>query len=515
MLWKAQDKMKMHEKRNGVILSYVVLVLDTLLTLVYTPFLLNTLGDSQYGLYQLMGSMVNYFAVMDLGLGSTTTRYIVKYRTEKDKKSEQNFLFLVLIVYAVIGAIILAVGGFVSFFINNIFSSLSSSEVEQARVLFMLLIVNLVVTLFDHAFTGVLNACESFTFEKSLKIARLLIRMGLIFLLLSFIPNAVVIVLIDLGLSITLLLIKVFVSIKKLEVKPRFYAWDKPLFKEVFGFTFAVFLQTIINQFNNNVDKTVLGIYSTTAIVGIYSIAMQIFSAFSGISTSIQSVYFPQISRKVFEGKSDDEVTVALVEPSRMQFLFLAAVSGGFFFYGKQFVHLWCGKDEAWLVAMIVMVSGFVELCQNCTTSVLKAKNLLRGRTIINLATAIGNFIITVLLVPKYGMVGAACGTAFAFIVGYIVCNNLYYHFVVHINVPMFFTMLLHRLLFASLLGIALGSLFRFVFTGDGWFSLICQLVCFSCVYMLSVFFLGLNEKEKRFVKGFINKIPWKDKNKV
>ena len=63
------------QRKTGVLLSYAILVMDSVLGIVYTPILLNSLGENEYGLYQLIGSLINYFAVMDLGLGGTITDF--------------------------------------------------------------------------------------------------------------------------------------------------------------------------------------------------------------------------------------------------------------------------------------------------------------------------------------------------------------------------------------------------------------------------------------------------------
>ena len=58
--------------------------------LLLTPFIIKSLGDSEYGLYTLVGSFIAYFSLMDLGLNNTVIRFVAKYRTQKDKKGEEK-----------------------------------------------------------------------------------------------------------------------------------------------------------------------------------------------------------------------------------------------------------------------------------------------------------------------------------------------------------------------------------------------------------------------------------------
>ena len=58
-----------NEIKSGVILSYMLIVANTVYGLLITPFILNYVGDSAYGVYKSVASISASLAVMDLGLG--------------------------------------------------------------------------------------------------------------------------------------------------------------------------------------------------------------------------------------------------------------------------------------------------------------------------------------------------------------------------------------------------------------------------------------------------------------
>ena len=78
--------------KTGVILSYLTLALSNIIALVYTPFMLRMMGQSEYGLYSLVASVVAYLTIMDFGFGNAIVRYTAKYRAES-KQNEQYYLF--------------------------------------------------------------------------------------------------------------------------------------------------------------------------------------------------------------------------------------------------------------------------------------------------------------------------------------------------------------------------------------------------------------------------------------
>ena len=116
------------------------MVVTIITTFLYTPFLISNLGQSEYGLYTLVASVISYLSLLDLGLGNSMIRYISKYKTLKDKKSESeiNGMFLILYVFISILSVIIGIILFKN--INNIFgNSLTLSELKTFRILFIIL----------------------------------------------------------------------------------------------------------------------------------------------------------------------------------------------------------------------------------------------------------------------------------------------------------------------------------------------------------------------------------------
>lgn len=130
------------EIKVGASLSYFRLALTTLSGLLYTPFMLRYLGQSEYGLYMLIGSFVGYMSVLDFDLHNTIERFIAKYQAERDANAQENFLANTYIIYGFITIILLAIGTIAFFNLESIFSnSLSQEEIEKAKILFLILFV--------------------------------------------------------------------------------------------------------------------------------------------------------------------------------------------------------------------------------------------------------------------------------------------------------------------------------------------------------------------------------------
>ena len=89
---------------------------------------------------------------------------------------------------------------------------------------------------------------------------------------LSFFSSALVVVIIDFILAIGLLVVNILYTRFAIKIKIHLQKWDWKLAKEAGVFTVAILAQSIINQFNSNVDNIVLGIYTTASTVTLYII---------------------------------------------------------------------------------------------------------------------------------------------------------------------------------------------------------------------------------------------------
>ena len=75
-----------NQRKLGFILSYVSIFVSSVIGIAFTPYMIAQLGKDEYGLYQLLYAAIGYFALLDFGLGGTLTRFILKYKSENNRK---------------------------------------------------------------------------------------------------------------------------------------------------------------------------------------------------------------------------------------------------------------------------------------------------------------------------------------------------------------------------------------------------------------------------------------------
>lgn len=134
---------------------------------------------------------------------------------------------------------------------------------------------------------------------------------------------------------------------------------DFQLLKNLGKFTFFIFLNQIIDQINWSIDKFVLGRYSGTTAIAIYGVGAQINTLYVNLSSSISSVFVPQVNRIVAETDDNHALTKLLTRVGRVQFLLLSLILSGLIFWGKEFILIWAGEDygQSYVVMLLLIIA--------------------------------------------------------------------------------------------------------------------------------------------------------------
>ena len=139
--------MKKNELKIGALLSYIQILLGVVIGAAYTPLMIRLLGQDEYGLYNTVSSTIAMLSILDLGFNSSYIRYHAQYRNEDDRDSIYRLNGMFLVLFMGIGIIASICGLYLSFHLDILFSSgLTQKEYETARILMILLTINLAVS---------------------------------------------------------------------------------------------------------------------------------------------------------------------------------------------------------------------------------------------------------------------------------------------------------------------------------------------------------------------------------
>lgn len=510
-------KVKTNELKLGAILSYIILGLELAVGLFYTPILTRTLGQSEYGLYSLVASVISYLTVLDLGFGSAIVVYTARYRTNKEKEKEDQLHGMFLIIYTIIGIIAGIVGYILYLNVDKLFgNSMTLQEIEKTKVMMLILTANLVITFPMSIFSSTITAYEKFIFAKTVNIIRIIINPIVMLSLLHMGYRSIGIVIATTTLNIITLLINMIYCLKNLKMKFDFRKFDFKLLGEIFSFSFFIFLNVLADKANWSVDQFILGSIVGTVAVAIYNIATQFNTIYLSFSTAISGLLLPRATQMETKKATDEEFTNFFIKMGRVQYIIMALVITGFILVGKEFILIWQGNDyiQSYYIACILMIPVTVPLIQNTGLSILQAKNKHKFRTVVFFIIAVLNIAISIPLARKYSGIGAAIGTAVSLIIGQIIIMNIYYYKKIHINIPKFWREIV-KMTIPITITFAIGLGLNQLIVASNYAMLLLKIAIYVLVYVIFVWNFAMNNYEKELFAKPIKQLENKMKRKT
>jgi len=497
-----------NERRAGALLSYVYIAVNSLIVLVYLPIVKRTLGSSEFGLYDLAASVINYMSVMDLGFGNGIVVYTAKYRASGRFEDEKKLHGMFAVIFGVIGIAAAAICIALSFNMRLIFPSLTAAELPKSRIIMLILAANLGLTFPLSMYGNIIIAHEKFIFSKIIVILRAILNPLIMIPLLVMGSDSIAIVCVMTAVSIACLFANYVFCRRKLGVNVKFLGFDKVIFKEILSYSIFIFIAEIVDRINWSVDHFILLSFNGKKEVTVYSMASNYNQMVLQLSAALSSVMLPKISKMVARGESDDALNREFIKTSRLQFYLIFLVSCGFVMFGHKFVIIHSGADceKSYYVAMILILSSMIPITQSVAISIIKAKNKFKFRAFTILAMAIANVAISINLAIKYGSIGSAAGTGIALIVANIIVINIYYQTKCGIDIKRYWREIpLMALRFIPAISITLAL--KFLIPLNGIYELLAYGSVFVILYSLTSYFFVMNPYEKDIVKKYVGKV--------
>lgn len=509
MLYNMSGRMK-NQRAAGFVLSYVNIFISSVSGVLFTPYMISSLGSTEYGLYQLLGAFLGYIALLDFGLGSTLTRFILKYKAEENQQKINTVTTMCVKIYCGIGIIVMSIVVFLAYNLRVFFpDTITAENVDYARTLLLLMGLTTSISFVNHALGGIVYAYEKYIFSRSITISRHLARIALIIVFLELNFGAMGIVITDFALTVAFLMIDLFYCKFVLKSKIFLGKWEWSMFGSLFSFSFFVFLQIIVTAVNNGLDKVVLGRFGTLELVALYGVAIQLYSLFNSFGGVVIGITLPKISEVVFKDASKEETTDSCAHYSRYQLHILTPLLAGFIAFGPHFISLWLpdyNPTQVYIITLLIVVPQILESVEGTIFNVMKAKNMQATRSLILIGVAVFHIALSIGLVQIMPVYGTAISTFISFVIGNNIISNIYYHKKVGIDMFRYFKALFKGILPVFVVSTVIGLAINLIPVG-GWIGFIVKGTVFVAIYGILVYLFGINQTEKKLVEKIINKL--------
>jgi len=386
-----------------------------------SPFIIHTLGKTEYGIWGLVTVLTGYMGIFDLGVRASTGRHIALYLGRDDHEAVDETVRTGLGLYSFMGCLILAASVGLGWAFPRIFTSLPPAYCTLVRLLLPVMAFNLMFSAYGAVFSCVLAAHERFDLARSADLTVLAVRTAGIILALKWGYGIV-------GLAFSTVLCNLVAiglnAALARRVYPRLKTWPLMLartrVRELFGYGVWAFISAIGGKLVGQTDLIVVGALISVPAVTVYSVGAMLIYYTNTFIGHIGSTFFPSVQRATARGAMGDARWLFLRQV-RLGLLLGLPVFIGFAVFGQPFIRLWMSgprfAEDAVVQAALVMgllaASKIVALHTIGAGGLLNALGHVRFNSLTSIANAVVNLGLSLffVLVLDWGLVGVAAGT--------------------------------------------------------------------------------------------------------
>ena len=500
-----------NSRRVGAFLSYVYMAVNVVVQLIYVPLLLGAIGRDEYGMYQLIGSIMAYVISINGVLSAGVGRFYCKYIAEGDREKAENTLAISRRIYWIMSALALLAVGILTIVFRIVYSSsFTPAQIEECTAMLLVLGINTVVTMNNTVSIAAITAYERFVFLKLSSLIVLIAQPILVIYFTGLFPNALTVTVVILAMNAACAFVQSLYRRNILKVGRSYFGWDSKLAKALLGFSGAIVMVTIADQIFWKTDQLIVGYMFGAGSVAVYAVGAQIYQMYMNIGTAAGAIFLPRVSELYHKNHDFKGLSDLFIKFGRLNCLLLLFVLGGFTVFGQDFIKMWVGDGyfDSYLVAMIVMIPFTIVLIQSLGLTILQVTNQYYFRGTMYLTVAVLNIFLTFAFLALWGLPGAAISTAVSMLVGNGLIMNWYYSRKVGLDIRRFWKEILSIFLPAfAATALSAAAYFIIPFSHSGLMSFLLGCGVYGCLYVIFEWQFGMNFYEKGLLKSFAGKV--------
>lgn len=348
--------------------TYIRFVIVLLVQFFTFPYLLNTLGETAFGIYGFFWAIAGYLVLLDLGMSSAVVKYVAKCGAARDWKSLNKTISTIFGIYLFFGtiALILTAVFILILPVFQNFRELSPDWLANIRLAFVMIGLNVAMLLTLMTFKSMLIGIQRLDLVNFAE-AAIQVLYGIsvfMFIRASHAPPQNLLIATSSFTAATFLTGIVYIvmtlrAFPQARISLKFF--DRTQLRELFSFSIAVVMLRIAIMIIYGTDQIVLGIFAVFATVAIYQIAVRTSEMIRTFVSTTSTVFEPLVSELHSTKRSEDLSRLYLLFTKMSFSVGLPIVMLGIIF-GQPFIIAWTGKTNQtvpWALAILLVVALF------------------------------------------------------------------------------------------------------------------------------------------------------------
>lgn len=412
--------------------NWAVTLVTIVVLYVLTPFTLHKLGVEGYGTWLLITSMNGYLGLLVLGVPMASVRYFAQHVANRDTRSLNEAIGSCTGLYLLLGLIALVIGlGLYAFFTLYGIPVPLQSDARSAFAVMVVFVAAGFVALLPE---GILAAHGDFVPRNVVRLASLVLRLGLTVGLLTLHASMTALALVQLAcLAFDFTLCLLVIRRRHPETRLGLSGFDWAVVRKIFSFSLFVLVLNAGARLSFETDSMVIGAFMEVGSIPHFTVANSFIIYLMELVVAIAAVVMPAATRLQTQGKMT-ELREIFLKWSKIA-LSVTLMAGLFLLVlGPRFIAWWVGPEfeqSAGDVLQILMISYFIFLpVRGVALPILMGLGKPHLPTVGFLVAGVMNLGLSILLVGPLGLAGVALGTAipnvlFAGLVLFQACREL------------------------------------------------------------------------------------------
>jgi len=315
------------------------------------------LGQETLGIWDFSWSMVAYFGLIQMGVGSSVSRYVAKYRARGESDQVSGIVSSVMFLQSLMAVVILVLTGVLTYLLPLVWGKRLGDGIADAQVVLLTLGASLAIQIALAAFTGVITGCHRWDIHNYIKAgwhAATVVAMIVVLQLGLGIRLLAVASLIGLALADLNRIVCAFVLCPGMRVGLRFV--KASMIRSAFGFGVKTLAPRIGDLLLNQTSSILIAGFLGPAALALYSRPRSLAQHTHMLVSKLAFVVTPTASA-MHSARRREELKELLISATRYAACISLPLTVGLAIMGGPLMLLWMGPDYAngTLVALVAL----------------------------------------------------------------------------------------------------------------------------------------------------------------
>ncbi len=376
------------------------------------PYVMRTIGEAGYGAWVFVNSVAGYSTLLYMGFGSTVCRFVADKRARHDWDGLNAVTSGVFAVYFLAASGVMAISAALAI-ATPWMGDWGDVPISDVRIAMMLLGLNIAIGMLGSVYGGVLIATQRFDVYSAIEAVIALVRLGLTVAFLQKDGALVTLGAVFLGVTILENAVTVwwaYREIPTLSIQRRHIS--RAVLKECFSFSLFTALRGMAVRVIHLTDVVVIGLILGKAAAVPYYVALRLVQMISTPLEKIGDVVLPKAGEMHARGQREGLEDLC-GNAMGMGTLLSAAFLIGSVYFGELFLTTWMGPglDGSYLILVILAAAQVIAQPTIILRQALTAIGDVKRPAYIDVVQAVANFVLSIVFVKVWGIVGVAWGT--------------------------------------------------------------------------------------------------------